>query len=88
MEAFPQLTGIVLQWDQKDIDDRIAAGAGGEYTHHKFGQITISKLSADLYRIEKLSLFDLWDQGWITIIENRKFVELRIQEEPEWLKNM
>ena len=50
--AYPQVTGLVIGWDYKEIDLRVSAGAGGEYLHYKYGLITISKLEDDLYIIE------------------------------------
>ncbi|NUE94721.1 hypothetical protein, partial [Acinetobacter seifertii] len=49
LEAVPQVTGKVLNWNHKDIDARVPAGAGGEYIHDKFGMISISKLDNNLY---------------------------------------
>jgi len=88
LEAVPQVTGKVLNWTHKDIDARVPAGAGGDYTHYNFGIISISKLDNNLYIIEKLSMFDLWSGGWIKVIENREYVELIAEEEPDWLKNL
>ncbi|CAM9350901.1 hypothetical protein [Acinetobacter bereziniae] len=88
LEAIPQVTGKVLNWNHKDIDARIPAGAGGDYTHYKFSMISISKMDKNLYIIEKLSMFDLWSGGWINIIENREYTELIEEGEPDWLKNL
>ena len=49
--AYPQVTGLVIGWDYKEIDLRVSAGAGGEYLHYKYGLITISKLEDDLHKI-------------------------------------
>ncbi|WP_212511120.1 hypothetical protein [Acinetobacter seifertii] len=88
LEAVPQVTGKVLNWNHKDIDARVPAGAGGEYIHDKFGMISISKLDKNLYIIEKLSMFELWSGGWIKVIENREYVDIIAEEEPDWLKNL
>ncbi|MCG8284445.1 hypothetical protein ACG9XY_06835 [Acinetobacter seifertii] len=88
LEAVPQVTGKVLNWTHKDIDARVPAGAGGEYIHDKFGMISISKLDNNLYIIEKLSMFELWSGGWIKVIENREYVDIIAEEEPDWLKNL
>lgn len=88
LEAVPQVTGKVLNWNHKDIDARVPAGAGGEYIHDKFGMISISNLDNNLYIIEKLSMFELWNGGWIKVIENREYVDIIAEEEPDWLKNL
>ena len=56
LEAIPQVTGKVLNWNHKDIDARIPAGAGGDYTHYKFSMISISKMDKNLYIIASLEL--------------------------------
>ncbi|MBZ6532280.1 hypothetical protein [Acinetobacter seifertii] len=88
LEAVPQVTGKVLNWTHKDIDARVPAGTGGEYIHDKFGMISISKLDNNLYIIEKLCMFELWSGGWIKVIENREYVDIIAEEEPDWLKNL
>lgn len=80
------MTGIVNEWNIKDIDERVPAGVGGKYTHYKHGLITISHQIDDLYIIESLKMF-VRGEGWINVIENKEYVDLIEEEEPDWLKN-
>ena len=86
-ESIPEMTGIVNEWNIKDIDERVPAGVGGKYIHYKHGLITISHQTDDLYIIESLKMF-VRGEGWINVIENKEYVDLIEEEEPDWLKNL
>lgn len=43
MHPLPAASGLVSDWDYRDIDSRSSASAGGVYTHHCFGKITLKK---------------------------------------------
>ncbi len=85
--ANPQVIGVVEDWNHRDIDMRVPAGAGGKYTHYSYGLISISKKETDRYIIENLSIFVL-GMGWIEVIESREYTNIIEVEEPDWLKNM
>lgn len=86
-ESIPEVTGIVHNCNSVDIDNRVPAGAGGEYFHYKYGLITIAHQADDLYIIENLKMFVHGD-GWVPVIENKEYVDIIEKEEPDWLKNI
>jgi hypothetical protein len=83
----PTVTGIVKGWTSDDIDARTPASVGGEYTHYKYGLITLSQIEENTFKIENLSMF-LNFVGWRPIIENGEYTDPKQfwDEEPGWLK--
>jgi len=86
--ANPQSTGIVTNWNHKDIDLRIPAGAGGKYTHYSYGLITLLKEQTGIYIIKNLEMFDLWENGWKQIIQDCEYTDVPEVEEPDWLREL
>lgn len=68
-DPLPDVCGVVEEWDQKIIDERAPAGAGGRCTHFCFGTVSLEKVEDKVYRILDLSFFNR-SVGWCPIVEN------------------
>ena len=82
--ANPKVSGRVDKWDLKEIDSRMPVGVGGEVRQFFYGLISISH---NYYIIDNLSIFDLWNNGWSDVIQNRIFADLQDIELPSWFED-
>jgi hypothetical protein len=63
----PPAVGTVEDWDRDALEERAPAGAGGEWTHHRNGRITLRPVAEGVYEIEHLALF-YEGFGWVPVI--------------------
>lgn len=63
------VTGLVEDWDIKEIDLRSPAGGGGKYIHYNYGLVTLNKIDRDIYNIVELRFF-CSSVGWNSIVVN------------------
>jgi hypothetical protein len=75
-DPFPQATGVVEGWDQRVLDERADAGAGGQYLHYCFGMVTLRKAGEHIFDIVDLSFFKS-SIGWCSIVESGKLSPLK-----------
>jgi len=66
-DTVPDVTGIVTDWDRKELELRAVAGAGGKYTHFSNSLITLNKIGDDSYNIIYLSIFYV-NFGWCDVL--------------------
>ncbi len=71
-ETVPESSGIVSDWDRKELELRAVAGAGGQYTHYAHGLITLEKAETDTYKIIDLEMF-YTNFGWCPILRNGEY---------------
>ncbi|MCI2245828.1 hypothetical protein L3067_14565 [Xanthomonas sp. PPL568] len=71
-DTVPDVTGIVTDWDRKEIERRAVAGAGGEYTHFANSLVTLKKVGHDTYEIIYLSMFYA-RFGWCDVFIDGKY---------------
>ena len=68
----PPLSGVVIDWDRKEIEMRAVAMAGGRYTHFNPGLITFKKIEKNKYKVIYLSFF-YEHFGWCPILINGEY---------------
>ncbi|WP_073222825.1 hypothetical protein [Massilia sp. CF038] len=68
-DPFPEVVGVVSDWDRRELEKRAPAGGGGKYTHYTNGMVTLKEIGINQYEIKNLSLFNRIS-GWSSIIEN------------------
>jgi hypothetical protein len=71
-ETQPCVTGDVLDWSWYKLNQRIPAGAGGEYLYYKRSLITLKQITKHEFRIVRLSMF-VNGIGWCLVIENSEY---------------
>ncbi|WP_141261634.1 hypothetical protein [Komagataeibacter diospyri] len=64
-----EVVGIVSEWDIELINERAPAGMGGKYTYYADGEISIERISDDMYRILDLKMF-YPASGWRPVIKD------------------
>ena len=83
----PQATGTVDGWTHEEIDERVPAGAGGEYTHYSFTQITLRSVGGDIYDVVDLSFFN-FIRGWLPVLINGELCESQYKNTQEELDEL
>jgi len=71
-ETVPGSSGVVSEWDRKELELRAVAGAGGQYTHHASGLITLKAVGSGVYEIIDLEVF-YRSFGWCAILKNSEY---------------
>ncbi|WP_072412243.1 hypothetical protein [Pseudomonas sp. NFACC04-2] len=71
-ETIPESSGVVLGWDRKELELRAVAGAGGQYTHHASGLITLKDIGGGVYEIIDLEMF-YRSFGWCAILRDGEY---------------
>jgi hypothetical protein len=62
-----EAAGIVEGWDLQLIAERVIAGTGGEFSHHRFAMVSLAKMEKDNYEIIDLSMF-VRHYGWCVVL--------------------
>ncbi|MDH0650327.1 hypothetical protein N5D48_26105 [Pseudomonas sp. GD03858] len=71
-ETVPESSGLVSDWDRKELELRALAGGGGRYTHHANSLITLEKISESSYKIIDLEMF-YRSYGWCAVIRGGEY---------------
>ncbi|ATZ64497.1 hypothetical protein KTJ16_20875 [Acinetobacter bereziniae] len=71
-ETVPLVSGYVLEWSWYDLNERIPAGAGGDYLYYKRSLITLDQIDNKRFNIIGLSMF-VNGVGWCKVIENGQY---------------
>lgn len=56
-DTVPESSGVVSEWDRRELELRAVAGAGGRYTHYASGLITLQKVDENVFKIIDLEMF-------------------------------
>ncbi len=70
----PPSEGVVSGWDRRELELRVVAGGGGEYTHYSQGLITLEAVGQGAYRIIDLEMF-YTGFGWCAVIKDGEYAE-------------
>lgn len=79
--------GTVEEWVQEVIDRRAPAGAGGEYTHHCYGMVSLKNLEENFFEITDLSFFKN-PFGWCQILMDGNLTQEKIWNSPQELEDI
>ena len=71
-DTIPESSGIVSEWDRKELELRAVASAGGKYTHYAFGLITLKEIGLGVYKIIDLEMF-YRNFGWCVILKGGEY---------------
>ncbi|MDF3848009.1 hypothetical protein [Achromobacter denitrificans] len=71
-DTVPESSGVVFEWDRKELELRAIAGAGGQYTHYANSLITLKEIDVDTYQIIDLEMFYA-RFGWCVILKNGEY---------------
>ncbi len=69
--------GTLKGWDRRAVEERVPAGAGGEFTYYSYAQVTLQRVDVEEYEIVSMKIFDE-ERGWCQLIDGSRFVD-------EWL---
>lgn len=75
-DTIPESSGIVLDWDRRDLELRAVAGAGGQYTHYANSLITLKRIGSNVFEIVDLEMF-YRSYGWCVILLNGAYAPPR-----------
>ena len=85
--SFQHIEGELNEWSLKALNDRAPSRAGGKYTYHEPGLISVKKADEKTYQVVSLKLF-YNNLGWLPFIEAGKYAT-PVQfwdDEPDWLQ--
>lgn len=68
-DTVPESSGVVLDWDRKELELRAVAGAGGRYTHYANSLITLKRIGENVFEIVDFSMFHR-SYGWCVVLLN------------------
>ncbi|MDK1397490.1 hypothetical protein [Pseudomonas protegens] len=71
-DTVPESSGIVLEWDRKELESRAVAGGGGQYTHYANSLITLKDVGSGVYQIIDLDMF-YTRFGWCEVLKNGEY---------------
>lgn len=72
-DTVPNSSGMVSEWDRKELELRAISGAGGQYTHYANGLITLKKIDESTFEIVDLEMF-YRSYGWCVILREGAYV--------------
>ncbi|WP_092304269.1 hypothetical protein [Pseudomonas sp. NFIX28] len=72
LDPMPEVSGVVSEWDRKELELRAIAGVGGQYTHYAFGRITLKEVELDVYQVIDLEMF-YRIFGWCVILKDGEY---------------
>ncbi|MCO3324626.1 hypothetical protein [Pseudomonas aeruginosa] len=71
-DTIPESSGVVLEWNRKELELRAISGGGGRYTHYGNGLITLKDVGADTYQIIDLEIFYA-RFGWCVVLKDGEY---------------
>lgn len=71
-DTVPHSSGVVAEWDRKELELRAVAGGGGKYTHYANSLITLKSVGDNLYEIIDLQMF-YTSFGWCEVLKEGKY---------------
>ncbi|MEO4013370.1 hypothetical protein [Pseudomonas rossensis] len=71
-DTIPESSGVVSEWDRKELELRAVASTGGQYSHYACGLITFKEVSVGVYKIIDLEMF-YRSFGWRTILKDGEY---------------
>ncbi|NBF04897.1 hypothetical protein GV819_21665 [Pseudomonas sp. Fl5BN2] len=71
-DTVPESSGIVLEWDRKELESRAVAGGGGQYTHYANSLIALKEIESGLYQIIDLDMF-YPGFGWCEVLKKGEY---------------
>ena len=66
-DTIPMSSGVVLNWNLKELELRAVAGAGGQYTHYANSLITLNRVGENVFDIVDLEMF-YRSYGWCVVL--------------------
>ncbi|WP_075675003.1 hypothetical protein [Stenotrophomonas sp. TD3] len=82
-DSSPEVTGVIEEWDRRELALRAVAGAGGKYSHYARGLITIRPVSLGLYDVIDLQFFYA-SMGWCPVIRDGEYAPPLSYEGDGW----
>lgn len=71
-DTVPESSGVVSEWDRKELELRAIAGGGGKYTHYANSLITLQKIEGNVYKIIGLEMF-YTIFGWCVVLKDGEY---------------